>query len=792
MRVVHEIVRAMAVSALCATAATAQIRVGEPKVYDERALRQMLASLESRLRELNAIDASKLNVDRIQGTRQSSFSLSLSGTTTPTPSLKDTSTALNTSSTKNTETGADSRTKVVAEKDSTTTVHSTGSTAEVTGSSSATVGREVTTPSVTAAPPPAILPSAQLPAGGPAFGLSASDVLDAQMNLSYQITNLRMLLDGAVSDRMRMTGGKPVNTMTTVLGFQISIDEQCKSCVAEVDIQVRSAAGVAGSERVFQVSAKQYGGQPQRETLKTDGSVRLVALMPREKTYNVATISEKAISIGAAAVVGVANIGGTGYWGRKEVYLVKDTDTVARDLSDKMDGVAKFGWQFRPVLGRKTVQGGLRQVFVVLSLPVTDTDDSTWNGKVTATARWRKFDAKNGVVGAPILKKASTEYSIEVFPTKTLDLHLGPHIEKTDLDEGAGGRFGVTIVGANFTQDTAAQAGDARITSTTGLIVDSNRMSFVIDSANLMASNLTIVGRYGSATTVLANPAAKPEDMTGLKIKNVDVAPMEKDLLSLTLHITNSKGDALPKLQGMRPLVLAGGRVFGTRGQPLVDLGEKGGERLYQLAVSAKELRQFPEVTVRLPLWPDEQPTPHVDTFVVRIPLDFTADAPVLLSVEPKVRRFAITGSGLVEGMKAELDTGAAAPLQIKSPQLGVFEAAPERVAAAKYLILTHPTNKSQAVLKLPPPVALPPQVTAQDPVYVGDIKAIKLTGTRLDKVFEVHFDGKALKIDPASDDKSLIIALTKEITEAAGQKEIHLYAATGDVVKYMLVVSPR
>ena len=99
-------------------------------------------------------------------------------------------------------------------------------------------------------------------------------------------------------------------------------------------------------------------------------------------------ISRKAQSIGFGAVVQVVNVGFTASRSRETMYLVKDTDTVALQGPSTADGSISFGWQFRPVLGRRVVEPGLRQVFATVALPVPAA--CGFVGQLEVTTRWYK------------------------------------------------------------------------------------------------------------------------------------------------------------------------------------------------------------------------------------------------------------------------------------------------------------------------------------------------------------------------------------------------------------------
>jgi hypothetical protein len=91
--------------------------------------------------------------------------------------------------------------------------------------------------------------------------------------------------------------------------------------------------------------------------------VSLVSLLPRDKTYNVASVTKDSKAIDMGAVVQFIGVGASASKTQESVYLVKDTDTVALERSSQINS-AKFAWQFSPGLraahGRTGNAAGLR------------------------------------------------------------------------------------------------------------------------------------------------------------------------------------------------------------------------------------------------------------------------------------------------------------------------------------------------------------------------------------------------------------------------------------------------
>jgi len=212
--------------------------------------------------------------------------------------------------------------------------------------------------------------------------LSAGDILNEQLNLASQIMNLQTLYERSLTDRLIGDHAR----LQTVLGFQVSITPPAgfQNCVAVVEVAVR---------------IKPADG----ETISTD-RVSLVAMIPQEKTYNAQTISTKSDSIGGSAVASVVTLGVTSKGESRQVFVHRDSDTVAFERSSNVeprlfadDNATVFGWEFRPVLDRQTVSPGMRQMLAVISLPRPDTTSEQGEDvtlEIRTRSYWRRYNKR--------------------------------------------------------------------------------------------------------------------------------------------------------------------------------------------------------------------------------------------------------------------------------------------------------------------------------------------------------------------------------------------------------------
>jgi len=276
------------------------ISVGDPKVFDNRTLTLMLESLSTTLQsqQNQFIDQKALAaaLGLLQGFRSSETTSNLTVTATPLPS---------------------NDIQTVAKSGN---VDSSGKPLPNTLQTTTDTKKDAFTPQA-----PALDTLPAFSGFNPNYGENVSDLLSDQVNLSYQIFNLRMVLERALSDRLWNSSTR----QQVVLGFNVTIDppRTANDAVAVVEINVTD---------------------PKRH-------ISLVSVLPQEKTYNTAALSTKSHAFGGAAMIKAFQVG---YSTRKRgqiFYLYRDADTIAYERMTGDPGTLIFGWMFRPVLGRRSV-----------------------------------------------------------------------------------------------------------------------------------------------------------------------------------------------------------------------------------------------------------------------------------------------------------------------------------------------------------------------------------------------------------------------------------------------------
>jgi hypothetical protein len=441
------------------------IFVDNPKVYDDSSLQLMLNAARARLATIQAIDQTGLlsRIGAISGASLNQSALGVSFTGPPIPQSVVTNNAATGSTTTNTANG--------------------GSTQVTTNVP--VQGTITTNPQQTAS-----LPTA--PANGgltlPTASISALDALNEEMQLTYEIANLRLLLEGSLNDRY-VKGQRFIKPKTT-LGFPITISAlpEYKNAIAVVEVEVENP------HVVFNPADRPA----------------VTALLPREKTYNVAQLSDHMTSSGAGIVTQVINGGFSFLRGRKSYYVVQDQDTLAVMLPQRQSqpNETAFAWQFRPVLGQPFVRSGLKQTFVQLSAPVKA--DSGCFGRIRVTSYWRRIDRKTGALKEIIddsVNISTVEPTIPVFD-------LAPVIEdEVKYDDLGSGQIRVTLTG-KFLDGSYVRVGNVNLgEGSPGFTREATQIRFVAAASDIAKYRAYLVSRDGTETEIIdpADPDDRPK-----------------------------------------------------------------------------------------------------------------------------------------------------------------------------------------------------------------------------------------------------------------------------------------
>ena len=434
-------------------AAGQSIYVGQPKIYDDYYLQSALDSAKAQLGLLKPLDQATLlkQIGAVQGADLRQLSVAVQAGTQPTPQVV-----------------------------TTTPVADAVAGGLIKDANGLPVSQSVTTqnsasPTIPTPTPPALTVPSTLTMGG-------LDTLNEQMQLNSEIISLQLLLDGAVSDRVGTSNGKFKKRVT--IGVPITIDpgngSSTRNKAVEVEMMVCDASHAPPS---------------------------IVTLLPKERTYNVASLVDKSWLLGAGGLIGgVLSVGGSVMWGHKQFYLVQQQDSVAleKDPSTFTGGCGRdhavaFAWQFRPVLGQKLVRAGMRQVFVQLAYEDSGSDSVP---PVSVRAAWKEYDMKAGAVGAgdphdvPIAQLENPKVALNLRTVRVKDIGQG------NVQVRGSGDFmpGVRIRVGSATPDGSV------------LVINDHAFEFVASAKALITQRAFLVGRDGRQWELARPGQVKVED----------------------------------------------------------------------------------------------------------------------------------------------------------------------------------------------------------------------------------------------------------------------------------------
>jgi hypothetical protein len=541
------------------------IIVGEPRVYDDALLQQMLRAAESRLAAIQVFDQAAIlsRLGAVTGASQqfSSFGLNVQGA--PVPGVTTATTLPTLQTTTATAAGATS---------------SGVTTVSGLGTENVTTTQPVFTPPTAPAPPP----TQNFPTG---FSVSASDILNEQTQLSAEINGLRLLLSGSLSDHyvrnQQVIDDRPVgNAMTkfkTTLGFPITVtpNRQYKDAVAIVEVEAEELASTSF---------------PREE------SPTITTIIPREKTYNVAAITDRSTSIGGGVATQILGFSGSWVRGHKTYYLVQDQDTVALTYRPADGRKVGFLWQFRPVLGQRFVKTGLKQTYVQLAFSTRPGQHANQVGKVSVRTYWRKYDRKAGVVG-DIIRGSYREMYRDIFIPK-YELVVNPSAFRADRDlEDLGGGQLLLRVPGRFLPGTTVRIGSSLMAPGPRFRLDYQGMEFVASTSDLANKNIVIVGHDGTEVPLRFHT----QNCAGLSMGTPQVSTVDETNSRVRVLVRPSvmaREDATPRL-----VFIVGGRVFGYSDAPVkrevVNPGAANEEIYLSAVMPTALLLANPELKVR-------------------------------------------------------------------------------------------------------------------------------------------------------------------------------------------------
>jgi hypothetical protein len=488
------------------------IHVANAKIYDARELTLMMDNLNKSLQGMNFINQNSLagalgNVQGFQNT-DTSAAVFANGAVGPQAaavfannlpaSSANSASAASTAAAATTTTASPSPTVSININPAAPTASTT--TASTSNSSPTGFG-----------PSGSALPTLQnAPNFNPNFGLSSGDLLNSETNLTYQIFNLSMLLSRSLTDRIYHSDSPSQSRLQAVVGFDIDIepDAHAKNAVAVVEITATMDSCPPAAEK-----PKPCPLDPNQHMATAPNKPEVVAIMPEQGSHNAATLTQKANSFGGALAAQVFSVGAGIQRRSQTFYLYRDIDTLSFVKPDPNPGVLRFGWQFRPVLGRPTVEAGLRHMMVVLSVPAAD-DEKPPNElllRVEVKTHWVRYEGKTQSSGgfcilSCVQERAVTQAPIAVNVPKTLSYQndLEPHVANVDWFPTDSTTGVAVVTGENFFPGTTVRLGNKTYTGNNdGLIIKSDKEFELTVPVSAAVAKGLVSGRYGDAQPLL-------------------------------------------------------------------------------------------------------------------------------------------------------------------------------------------------------------------------------------------------------------------------------------------------
>ncbi len=737
------------------------INVRDAKVYDNRSLTIMLEQLNQQLVNITVVDPQKLAAALGSANGSSSQDAATTFQITRAPNANGTAPA---------GTG--------------------GTAAGGTGSSA----------SATPAPAPSVptVPDLQAaPTYSPTYSQNVQDLLTEQINLTYRIFDLRMLLERSLTDRLD-TNGK--TRLQAVVGLNLTLDppENSRDQAAYVEMTIRPKAGNKPS---------------------------LVGQMPESKTYNTSALSTKSTAFGGSAVTKMFTVSYNQRRRSQVFYLYQDSDTIAldeihvparrkgpiREVPDapSSSGEASaneivFGWEFRPVLGRRSVAPGPRELFAILSLDGIDgTPLDAKELEVSVRTYWRRYQRATLTTRATdIHSQAIRELPpLKVLPPLLYELFLSPDIGEIRWQPISDANAVLTILGKNFFTGTKVIIGDTTHDSTaSGLIVKSdNTLELRAPLKELTAGRGYLSGRYGPP-----QPLQKPPKTgSGIAITTFSFPINNRDNGSIDLVLQDRVGGDLTELPG--PLMISAGDTVLTGPFEIArvtcnakKLNGDGSivERLgaaclrVHFTASLAALRKDTLLTVQIPFLGDTWKQ------TINIYPAWSVTGVIVLGGSPDVT-LVVTGSGFGDKWQVLMDKvylAADKSLTITDNQLR-FEVKEDILAKYKQVVVQPPNKEPALVLALPGATPPSPKPAVKDNQTFQAVKStaatITITGTDLDAIKAVKFGDTTLP-SQANKDGGLTIVLNRDVTKEIGVVTIQLVKPDGSFILVPITITAQ
>jgi hypothetical protein len=523
----------------------------------------------------------------------------------------------------------------------------------------------------------------------PTAAPAARTVLENQLQLSSQITGYTLLL--SASDFARYTNNGAAKDHI-VVGFPISINpgrgHRDQAAEVRVVYYPPNASQFEDPKRFVTVdlydhktqlvcSEKFFSpGDPNAPIacLEQEQSPTIITLLPNDTGYNTANISSNSASLGVGAVIGTVNVGASAGHGQQTQYIRAAQDTIGMEESEPQAcqpdalrsesgvqcvpnsrGVA-FRWQFRPVLGERTVRTIQRLLFVQLAIPYAHRPYPNYGGIVEIQTRWLPFDTAAGLIKGPPREEKRVVRTVFGHP------FMSPVISNVTVKDLGSGSVLVGIQGKFLIGATVRIGSTVLNNISPGFLATYNALQFTTTALALAQNGAVVTSSSGVDTPITAASLCKAQDSLGecyrdpsaskevaFKIKQIRIDPISDTSSQVRIelgspialsaypyhHYFRSQGDVVETTEDRKPLkelldldcqvlerintlpilVYAGGKAYGFSDLPLQYVSQDESTTFISFAAANDSLNNSPQLKVQR-LFGDPESDSAVVSFV--------------------------------------------------------------------------------------------------------------------------------------------------------------------------------
>jgi hypothetical protein len=558
-------------------------------------------------------------------------------------------------------------------------------------------------------------------------------------------------------------------------------------------------------------------------------SVSLVAMMPQEKTYNSFKVSTKSNSFGGAGVVKVFTLGYSERRRGQTFYLYQDADTVTfqkRENNASLNVMPKFGWEFRPVLGRESVSSGMRQMYAVIALPEEDGSLSS-KVKISGNIRtyWRKYNRNSQTTDDKEYdERKYTFTNVEIPTTDSVQKNLQPQDLAVDWYATDSQTAVVTVNGKNLFSGTNVLIGNRLLTNPeTGLVFKSDRSIMMKAPLSLLAQGDAVIsGRYGEAM------ALQSTDVRGKGIAihaiTSDIQTTSKiSILNIKLTSRDRSGFPLNKLSPNHKFLIGLGDTVHL---PLSRITETDCDQLdpknndyeskklnnkcllLQAAVPSDMLKNDVPVTVAVPFmgseWRDTIPFFNFTSSSLQITRlgggDNSNTTITIFSGRQLFNTKDTPWRVVVDKIYTpcfDSLTPCDSNLKIEQDKIMILTVPTSTVKDFKNLVVLPPYNNTSPI-SLAIPGTTPAATTAPKPkltdnqqveVELNNYVGVKFSGEELNGVKQVAFGDISLPFSIGKENKEITIYLLPPVTDKKGRVQLLLKPDSGSPISATIIV---